>query len=1624
MSNGMVHEAFQYQRQRRNTSNSSAMMQYFFDRAEKLGKLDSVLQLSLMMVEEKELINFLRRSKRPSSQEILLMYYLQRSRYGEAMALNEQLDARKGSKERSSTRRAIMERYSKANLIPNAQMMKRFGDGVSMADRLKLKTSNFPVPLSVEVRNKEFNPVFHSSTIRDEMDRRKNELEEHMGQDRTAAPFTPFRSRVQQQRRTMIDREAAAGMDVFSVKKRRFAEVPNVVFPEDVSFNESIQERGRSGSPPFSKRPHLDEAASGRNGSSYRESTSNWELPDLSPAGKERIARLKSTKDGILSILQTPKVVKKRAGRPSLGGLDSARRASAIIATPQSILKVKRLMSEHTPPASGEVKGVNVAQKLNLSGEEDEHWLVSTSTRSRESTPGKSLRFHVPKSLPSEEMIGERLTTKRRSSVEFADHSKDEKEEETKAKSYDDGLPSDEVIGESLQAKRRSSVELADQSKEVKTEAKHNDGEVPFEEGIGESLDMRRRSLVADADLQQEETESKSSEDSFLSDAVIEEKGGEPESYGSDDGLMPDEVIGERLKTKRRSSVQFADLSKEEQEEDTGAQGSDDELPAEEVIEERLLTKRSLVDFPDQSKEEETEAMGSEDLSPSQEAIVERLKPMEMSLMEFDDQSHEETKAKHSDDELPSDEVIGERIKMKGKPSIELDDDCKKENEDETEESDDELPSADEVIRERIKAKGGSSMELDDQSRKENEDDTEGKGSDDELLSYKVIGERLNTKEMSSIELADQSKKEETEAEGSDDELPSDELIGERLKAKERLSREFADQCKEGESEAMMDREDVSTSEDVIGEELKTKERSLIEIADQSKERKVEETKAKSNDGGRLSEERIETKNCKLSVEFPDQIEEGKEAEGIENNASEFSGIIKPSNNVASSSPVRRSLRTSRSKVFFDEIPDENIPLPSNSGSKSKSVEEVANSPVATRMSRSSVLYNVQEQGEDKDLSLRRKMSESAVVTPEKISKNRRKSSRAMSESGAASSTASNVTDGNSGRRSLRTSRSKVVDEKTDEKEETKSPAKSPSKSEDVSASPAAARRSSKWVSSSSILENVQEQGEDKGTVDLSERRKMSESALVTPEKILKNRMKLLSTMSESSAASSTTSNVTDGTSGRRSLRTSRSKVADKNSDEKETTKKPFTHKSPAKSPANSKSAEDVSASPVAARRSSKRLSRSSMLENVHKQAEIEEYTAAPAPSPRKKRSASVTIPVTAEETPQNRRKTSRSSATSESGAAPLNASRNATAGIPGRRLSRTSRSKVMDEKHNENKEKKKASPRKSLSMSETNDVSYTPAAARGSKKQVSMSSVLDKQGEVDETPKNTRKTPRKRATSESSAAPSTASKNVTFSTTGRRTSRTSRSKVMVEKREEEEETKHLSPHKIWSKPESVEDVSGIPAAARISSKRVSRSSVLENVQEQEEADDTAAPAPSPRKKRSASLDIPVAAEETPKNRRKTSRSSAVSESGAAPSTLRKSKLVSRTAALDDILESQEAKDFEGAAVASPEAPPVKARSSRSSRTTDAAAATSASSATATRKTRSESATSKRVTRSKPTLEKDDGWQPFSPIVEVMTDAQKAVIARHAERMAEKEKKAKEKARAAKEAAKTRKRRI
>ena len=106
-------EAFTFIKTRRGVTTSSDILFQFYRRAEELNRLDSVLQLSLSLQEEREFVRFLQQSKRADSQEVLLMYYLQRSRFTEALQLSEQLRSTVGGggAPRAAARDAIMDRY-------------------------------------------------------------------------------------------------------------------------------------------------------------------------------------------------------------------------------------------------------------------------------------------------------------------------------------------------------------------------------------------------------------------------------------------------------------------------------------------------------------------------------------------------------------------------------------------------------------------------------------------------------------------------------------------------------------------------------------------------------------------------------------------------------------------------------------------------------------------------------------------------------------------------------------------------------------------------------------------------------------------------------------------------------------------------------------------------------------------------------------------------------------------------------------------------------------------------------------------------------------------------------------------------------------------------------------------------------------------------------------------------------------------------------------------------------------------------------------------------------------------------------------------------------------------------
>ena len=91
-----------------------------------------ILQLTLMTSEERALVEFLNEFNGATGhrfgerQEILLMFYLQRSRFQDAVNLSQRLDAAGvGGEKARHTRKAIMSRYKNINITEREETHKR-----------------------------------------------------------------------------------------------------------------------------------------------------------------------------------------------------------------------------------------------------------------------------------------------------------------------------------------------------------------------------------------------------------------------------------------------------------------------------------------------------------------------------------------------------------------------------------------------------------------------------------------------------------------------------------------------------------------------------------------------------------------------------------------------------------------------------------------------------------------------------------------------------------------------------------------------------------------------------------------------------------------------------------------------------------------------------------------------------------------------------------------------------------------------------------------------------------------------------------------------------------------------------------------------------------------------------------------------------------------------------------------------------------------------------------------------------------------------------------------------------------------------------------------------------------
>lgn len=333
LANGAIQEAYTFQRSQRG---APARLLEFYQRAEELARLDAVLQLSLSRPEEEEFVRFLEESKRPDSQEVLLMYYLQRSRFTEAVRLHENLRSL-GSGSKSAARDAIMERYS--HILPGLAKL-----GLSRP-LLRGPAGPYtrPQPVAVAVQEKNISLFSRSSSIQQQLATPAKPV---------PVSHTPFRMKQQPVSQLMERMESV---------KRKVVDYPTLrSFPSpapDTTQNDLV-------SPP-SKRTRLCDVSS----------------LDMSAKPSRRLSRV-MTADA-LTILSTPVIRKKE--RVHISPYQQSYRQAI---TPQSILKVKSLMREATPTLEDE-------------GTPDRRGSVEgLESRSRETTPGKSLRFQVPKRLP------------------------------------------------------------------------------------------------------------------------------------------------------------------------------------------------------------------------------------------------------------------------------------------------------------------------------------------------------------------------------------------------------------------------------------------------------------------------------------------------------------------------------------------------------------------------------------------------------------------------------------------------------------------------------------------------------------------------------------------------------------------------------------------------------------------------------------------------------------------------------------------------------------------------------------------------------------------------------------------------------------------------------------------------------------------------------------------------------------------------------------------------------------------------------------------------------------------------------------------------------------------------
>ncbi|XP_042889843.1 protein split ends-like, partial [Penaeus japonicus] len=490
LANGLIREAFHYQRTHRVKDNSEDLLNHLFTGCEQLGKLECVVHLPLSPLEEDALVSYLRTSSYPAAQDYLLVYYLQRARYDEAAVLQNSLRGGLGTaKKRQGARSALIHGY----LTHLPDVAKKLSSA-NLSNRGPTHTVySKPQPLSAQIRQAASSPKTAATSFNKMIQREQDTWPVNKG---ATTPYTPFRSKAQR-RRGFGQAEALGFGDINSPKLRdSIRDISHTVFPSRVEASQCryVDDEGDIGLfSPAIKRSRQEVSLLNDDTSRLMESVLRKNIHgsiDVNASVSQNIS------SDLLSLLQTPKIARKR--KP----LNRSVGESPLADTPQSILKVRQMVQRPMSPSATSDTSIpvfpRITKRASISTAED---VVTTKANDTSMTP-KQLRFHLPKARAESESNGKGDSLDREEDDDLAPLKLIDDEEEEDAMEEEEREDIDEPEEE-------EEVEEEEEEEEDVDEEEEKEQEIVQEESVEmeEEEPSKETEEMEDLEAEEEETE-------------------------------------------------------------------------------------------------------------------------------------------------------------------------------------------------------------------------------------------------------------------------------------------------------------------------------------------------------------------------------------------------------------------------------------------------------------------------------------------------------------------------------------------------------------------------------------------------------------------------------------------------------------------------------------------------------------------------------------------------------------------------------------------------------------------------------------------------------------------------------------------------------------------------------------------------------------------------------------------------------------------------------------------------------------------------------------------------------------------------------------------------------------